>query len=332
VIRVSLVAVPEAMVATLFGPFEVLASAGVAWYRLTRRGREQAIFRPEIVAASTGPVLAANGVPVHPHCSIDAVDRTDIVLVPSLQIVDERGIAGGDGALVEWMREMHARGATLCSVCSGSLLVARTGLLDGERATIHWAFVDLFRRLHPQVDLRPEKFLVASGDGDRLVTAGGGAVWHDLVLYILARFAGPAVAAQAEKVFLLQRHPDTQLAFASFRDHLDHGDRAIRDAQRWLAENSHGTDPLVRAAQVAGLPARTFQRRFKQAAGLAPIAYLQNLRIERARERLETTDLPIEEIGASIGYADNAAFRRVFKRVTGMTPGAYRRRFRVATA
>jgi transcriptional regulator GlxA family with amidase domain len=231
--------------------------------------------------------------------------------------------------LVRWLRQMYNGGTTICSACTGANLTAEAGLLDGNEATVHWAAESSFRRRHPDVLLRPDEVLVVSGDGGRLITSGAATAWHDLVLHLIAHHVGPATAQAVARFLLFEWHRDGQAAFQVFDPPMDHGDAAVLVAQRAIAENFAVGAPVEEMVRWSGLAPRTFKRRFKLATGHAPIAYVQRIRIERAKRLLETSHEPIEEISWAVGYEDPASFRRLFKRLTGLTPGAYRQRFQI---
>ena len=224
---------------------------------------------------------------------------------------------------------MYDGGATVCSACTGANLLAETGLLDGQEATVHWMSENNFRRRHPDVLLRPDEVLVVSGDGGRLITSGAATAWHDLALYLIARQVGPATAQALARFLLWEWHREGQAAFQVFDPPTEHGDAAILAAQRAIDERFAVAAPVEEMAKWSGLAPRTFKRRFKLATGHAPIAYVQRIRVERAKRLLETSDQPIEEISWVVGYEDPASFRRLFKRLTGLAPGAYRQRFQV---
>jgi transcriptional regulator GlxA family with amidase domain len=209
------------------------------------------------------------------------------------------------------------------------MLTAETGLFDGQEATVHWLSEAAFRRRHPSVTLRLDHALVISGDGGRLVTSGASTAWHDLALYLVARHVGPATAAALARYQLIQWHRDGQVAFQVFDPPTDHGDAAIAAAQRWIAERVAVANPVEQMVEQSGLAARTFKRRFRAATGETPIAYVQRIRVERAKRRLELSADSVEEISWAVGYEDPASFRRLFKRLTGLTMGEYRRRFRL---
>jgi transcriptional regulator GlxA family with amidase domain len=230
---------------------------------------------------------------------------------------------------VRWLRAMHERGAILCSACSGIFLLAETGLFDGEDATVHYVYAGPFTSLFPAVAVHPERVLVISGRREELVTSGASTTWHDLVLYLTARHAGATHAQAVARAFALQWHEDGLAPYIVFQGKTDHGDGEILSSQQWLSRHFSVASPIEETIKRSRLAERTFKRRFVSATGLTPIAYVQRLRIEDAKRRLERTDDAVDEISWRVGYEDPAFFRRLFKRTTGMAPGAYRKRFRI---
>jgi len=224
---------------------------------------------------------------------------------------------------------MHEGGAVLCSACSGIFLLAETGLFDGRDATVHFAYARAFTATFPAVPVHPERVLVVSGRREELVSSGASMAWHDLVLYLIARYAGATAAQEVARLFALQWHQDGLTPYLVFEGRRDHGDAEIRSAQEWLDGHFSVANPVEAMVERSRLAERTFKRRFTEATGLAPIAYVQRLRIESAKRRLERSDTPIEKLAWQVGYEDPAFFRRLFRRTTGLAPGAYRRRFRI---
>src|SRR6185369_18030258 len=153
--------------------------------------------------------------------------------------------------------------------------------------------------------------------------------WHDLALYLVARYAGSAAAQDVAKAFALRWHHEGFNAYVVFSGKSDHGDAEIASAQKWLSQHFSVANPVEEVLKRSKLAERTFKRRFVNATGLAPIAYIQRLRMEDAKERLERSDAPVDEISWRVGYEDPAFFRRLFRRTTGLAPAAYRKRFRV---
>lgn len=326
--HVSLVVIPEVMVSPLSGMYDVLTCLEFL-ASFDDAVPPSAPFQVEFVSTKRGRVETASGLPIEVHRSLEDVTSTEIVIVPSLLIENGEWVTGRHGEVVKWLLEMNRKGALLCSACSGVLLLAETGLLDGEDATIHWAYAPTFRKNFPSVRLSLEKVLVTSGERAQFVMAGASASWHDLVLYLVARLVGPTAAQAISKFMLLQWHQDGQTPYIAFRPSLDHGDAVVLQVQEWLAGHFSVANPVEEAVKRSGLPERSFNRRFTHATGSSPLAYIQQLRVHEAKRRLERTEEPIDEISWTVGYEDPAFFRRLFKRLTGIAPGAYRRKFKV---
>jgi transcriptional regulator GlxA family with amidase domain len=322
--HVSLVALPDAVVSTLYGIFDV--TNALALMGLAGGGRP---FRTEIVGEAEGPLGLASGVPVGVKRAVDAVEASDVVIVPSVLLRPGGWEKGRYPRLVAWLRRMHDRGAVLCSACSGIFLLAETGRFDGADATVHFGYARAFAAAYPAVRVHPERVLVVSGAREDLVSSGASTTWHDLVLYLIARYTGPTAAQEVARTFALQWHQDGLAPFITFEGKTDHGDGEVLSAQRWLAAHFGVANPVDEVVKRSTLAERTFKRRFVQATGLTPIAYVQRLRVEDAKRRLERTDTPVDQISWRVGYEDAAFFRRLFKRTTGLSPGAYRKRFRI---
>jgi transcriptional regulator GlxA family with amidase domain len=252
-LRVSLLVLPDAAVGTLTGMFDTFSSLPLLGTFDDSLPREPP-FAVELVGTTSGTVSTASGLPLPVHRSVADPGSTDIAIVPSLLVAGATWHRGRYPELVDWLQRVHASGAVVCSACSGVLLLAETGPLSGREATMHPAYAGTFRRNYPDVRLRLEQTLVATGDRDELVMAGASASWHDLVLYLVARHVGPTAA---------------------------------QDAQQWL-ETSHAVAaPVAELVARSGLPERTFKRRFAKATEYSPIAYVQHVRVEAAKRRLE---------------------------------------------
>lgn len=328
-LHVSLVALPDGAVSSITGLFDVLNS-----FRMLS-GADAALprnppFKVDIVAVDDQPVTLASGLPIAISASIADIKHTDIVIVPSV-VLRGGGVweTGRYPELVNWLRAQNARGAILCSACSGVFLLAETGLFDGIEATVHFGYADAFRKTYPRVPIDPERVLVISGQRQEFVTSGASMTWHDLVLYLIARYVGATAAQTIARFFALQWHHDGLAPYIVFDGPRNHGDAIIVAAQDWLATHFAVANPVETMIRRSGLAERTFKRRFTSATGYAPIDYVQRLRVEDAKRRLERTDESADEIAWRVGYEDPAFFRRLFKRTTGLAPGQYRRRFQI---
>jgi transcriptional regulator GlxA family with amidase domain len=323
-----LLAIPEAVVSTLSGIFDVM-NAFAVMPSLGLGPARTPPFHVEIVGSSPGPLELASTIPITVQRGIADIAATDIVIVPSILLRQGGWKKGQHADLVKWLLEMHRRGALLCSACSGIFLLAETGLFAGLDATVHFGYAREFACAYPDVPVHPERVLVISGAREELVTSGASMTWHDLVLYLIARHAGVTAAQAVARSFALQWHQDGLAPYMVFEGRSDHGDAAVLAAQKWIAGHFGVASPLEEMVRRTGLTERTFKRRFTSATGLSPLAYVQRLRIEDAKRRLERTEASVDEISWQVGYEEPAFFRRLFKRITGLAPVVYRRRFKI---
>lgn len=248
---------------------------------------------------------------------------TALIAPPSLGA----GAYDGEQTLLRWVSAQHDKGATLCSVCAGAFLLARSGLLAGRPATTHWSLAEKLAAQFPDIRVDADKLIIEDGD---IITAGGVMAWIELGLRLVDRLIGPTVMLATARFFLVDAAGREQRFYSAFAPKLQHGDAAILKVQHWLQANAVKKLDVPKMAAKAGLGERTFLRRFQKATGLNPTRYLQLLRIGKAREALETSALPLEQIAWRVGYNDAGAFTKLFQANMGLSPSEYRRRFRVA--
>jgi transcriptional regulator GlxA family with amidase domain len=327
-VSVSLLALPDSTPTALYGLYEIFAAVGRVWSELTGEPAAAREMDVRIVSPSRTPFACAMGAVISPHASLDETARTDVVVITDLALATDMDPRGRWPDVANWVRMQFEGGATVCSVCTGSVLLAEAGLLDGREATSHWSATGVFDAYYPAVKLRPERILSPVGPDHRLVTCGGMASWEDLALYLVARYCGEAEAVRIAKVFVLGDRSEGQLPFAAMARPRRQEDAVISRCLAWLAEHYDEPYPVARMMALSGLAERTFKRRFRAATGYAPVEYVQSLRIEEAKHLLETGDESTDGVGRRVGYEDATFFRRLFKRRTGVTPSRYRQRFR----
>ena len=326
-IKISLLATPETTASTLFGLYDVLSSVGIAWETFITGVPTEPKFDVSIVSTSGKPFSCGSNVLVTPHTSTEDVEDADIALIASWVPNDSISIRDYDQRELEWLFRLKDRGTTLASMCTSTILMAESGVLDGREATTFWAYRDLVRVRYPRVQWRIDRTLCVSGDNDQIVTAGSATVWQDLALYLIARYCGVEQAANTAKLWVIPDRGASQSAYAVKSISIPHDDSVIYGCQLWIAENYSTSNPIAEMVNYAGIPASTFARRFKNATGDKPMDYVHMLRIEKAKEMLETGQDTVDQIGSVSGYDDPASFRRIFKRKVGLTPSVYRRRF-----
>jgi len=323
-VDVLIVAIPETAGSALYGMLDVLSATGSIWQTLVRSEERTTYFNVRIVSPDGELFTCGNRIPVNPDCSVKDDPSAPIIILPELWLGPDEALQGRYPELVDWIKRRHAAGSALYSACSGAVLLAETGLLDGCRATSHWGYQDLFRRRYPKVRFDPAPNLVFADPKGRIVTAGGTTSWHDLALHLISRYVNPG---EALRIAMLKWHDEGELPYAALVRPLPHGDSVVRRCEDWLQEHFREIDAIARVAEGSGVPERSLKRRFKSATGVSLIEYLQNLRIEEGKRLLESGPLPVDEVSAEVGYADASFFRRLFKRLTGLTPSRYRRMF-----
>jgi transcriptional regulator GlxA family with amidase domain len=326
-ISVVLLAMPTATASTLFGIHDLFHSVGRDWPLVTTGHPGPGHCRVRIAAADAAGFRAANNVWIQPDCDLDAVSDADIVWVPEVLLAPEEDPAGRFNAEQAFLRRCHQSGAIIATACSGALLLAEAGLLVGQDATSHWAYCDALARRHPDIRMHPERALVVSGSGQRLVMAGGGTSWLDVALYLIARTVGVDEAMRMARLYLIDWHGSGQQPYATLARVRQIDDPVIARCQQWIAGHYDEPAPVAAMARLSGLTERTFVRRFAEATGYRPLEYVHTLRLEEAKQMLEAGDLPVDMIACEVGYEDASFFGRLFRRQVGMTPGAYRKRF-----
>ena len=329
-LSVLLVAVPETAGSALYGMIDVLGAAGTLWPQLVELEEGEQAFSIRLISSRRASFRCANDIPVRPHVDVKQDPRADIVIIPELWLGPDEAIGERYPDILAWLRRSHERGSCIYAACSGSILLAETGLLDGKPATSHWAFERQFRSRFPTVDFRRESTLQFADGAGRIVTAGGTTSWHDLALHIISRHCSPGEALRIAKVYLLKSHPEGQLPYAALVRQAPHADAVVRRCEIVLKRDFLDDRPVKAAVAESGIAERTLKRRFKVATGMSLMEYVQNLRIERAKQLLESSELAVDEIAASVGYDNPSFFRRLFKRQCGLAPAEYRRLFAVA--
>jgi transcriptional regulator GlxA family with amidase domain len=301
---------------------EVFRHAGSLWNVLTGQSQKP-YFHVTTASADGRPVECDGPIFIKPEAAIRDIRKTDLIFIPTTGLsIDD--VVERNGPVVPWLKRWHKRGAEIASVCSGVGLVAATGMLDGKRATTHWALAERFREKYPKVKWMPELMVTE----DRGFYCGGGVhAALDLSLYLVEKFCGHEIAMESSKALLIETPRAWQAGFAVIPLKTEHNDESVSLAQDWLHQNFHRTFSLETPAKRAGMSLRNFIRRFKEATGDTPLIYLQKLRVAAAKRLLESNHRTMQEVSDAVGYQDVAFFRSLFQRHTGVSPSAYRERF-----
>ena len=244
-----------------------------------------------------------------------------LIIPPTMVNLPDPDIPAG---VVSWLRDKHAAGASLVSVCSGAFILAKTGLADGRAVATHQICEEALATRFPKIIVDTDRRIIDYGD---IVTAGGFLAWVDVGLFLVDRILGPAVKAQTARFVLSGPASSDAPYFVGLPPPQLHRDTAVLKAQTWVHMRDGRGVSLTAMAAMAGLQRRTFLRRFAAATGMTPLEYCREVRVARARELLISGDTPQKMIAHSLGYRDVASFARVFRKATRTAPGDYRKRF-----
>ncbi|KZD04092.1 AraC family transcriptional regulator [Oceanibaculum pacificum] len=321
VAEIGLLIYPGAQLAAVYGLTDLFRIAG-EWALPLEGGPRPAIRVTHWKSGpETGPEPRMECIwDSHPG---DGHSLSHVIVPPSIIMPDKMPSMQAPAA---WLAGRHRAGATLCAICAGAFVLAETGLINGRRATTHWAFAHALADRFPDVEVAVERMVIDDGD---IMTAGGILAWTDLGLTLVEKLMGPSTMLATARFLLIEPPGRQQRPFAQFIPRFDHGDAAILRAQHHLHATRAQTYDLAELSTISGLEQRTLLRRFRKATGLRPTEYAQEVRIAKAREQLEATNQPVEQIAWQVGYSDPAAFRKVFQRITGVGPATYRQRFGV---
>ncbi|GAB2849080.1 GlxA family transcriptional regulator [Streptomyces deserti] len=282
-------------------------------------------YRIRTASLDGAPVRAGSGLTLVPDQSLADAPRPHTLLVPGGQ-----GTRRPDPRLVDWVRDHGPRAARLVSVCTGAILLAEAGLLDGRRATTHWAYCAKLARDHPAVEVDPDPVYVRDG---HVATSAGVTAGIDLALALVEEDLGRDVALTiARHLVVFLRRPGNQAQFSAQLAAQTAQREPLREVQQWITEHPDADLSVDSLAARARLSPRHFARAFRAETGMTPGRYVDRVRLEHARRLLEDTADGVEEISRASGYGTPEAMRRAFLKALGTAPAEYRRRFRPATA
>ncbi|WSQ13553.1 GlxA family transcriptional regulator [Streptomyces sp. NBC_01231] len=296
------------------GPLEVFAGA---------EQHTPGTYRLRTAAMDGDPVRTSSGLTLVPDEALDDAPDPHTLLVPGGQ-----GTRGPDRRLTDWLRDHGPRARRLVSVCTGAIRLAEAGLLDGRRATTHWAYCDRLARDHPAVKVDPDPIYVRDG---HVSTSAGVTSGIDLALALVEEDLGrDAALAIARHLVVFLRRPGNQAQFSAQLSAQTAQREPLREVQQWITEHPAADLTVESLAERASLSPRHFARAFRVETGTTPGRYVDRVRLEHARRLLEDTSDGVEEVSRASGYGTPEAMRRAFVKTLGAAPAEYRRRFRPA--
>lgn len=281
------------------------------------------LFETEVVTTDGDPITVYGNLRIEADLAVTEVTDTDcIVISPILPKITP--IPENLGTLARHLNRLRQNGTTIATVCTGSFVLAEMGLLDGKKATTNWTFARLFKKRYPLVDLDPACILT---EDDNIICAGAATAVYNLAIHLIKNFGSQNLAAACAKALLVDPNRISQAPYTMSPPMRNHGDKQVRQAQAIIEKTFAELETIDHVAREVGISPRHFKRRFKKATGELPLKYLQRVRIDAAKEKLETTRESIDKITWSVGYKDVSSFSRLFKQRTQISPRAYRDKF-----
>jgi len=322
--RISFVGLDNCFASNIVGIVDLLHSANLIGAR--RDPPLDPIFEWQVLSVDGQPVRASNGYTLAVDGALDSAPDGKVVIIPALSISQPERLSDtldSHRQLVPWLKAQHQAGTIIASVCSGSFLLAESGLLDQQQATTTWWLAPLFEKRFPKVVLDSGSMLT---DGGRVICCGTGMSHVDLGLHLIEKYATRELARLCAKYVVLDSRRRSQAPY-TILNHLRTYDPLIIKAEKWIKANLRKNMSIEEIADHVAVSQRTLARRFRDSTGGSPQLFVQKVRIETSKALLENTSLRIDEIVDRIGYSDDSAFRRLFKKHTNLSPREYRSRF-----
>ncbi|VUD48649.1 HTH-type transcriptional regulator CdhR [Thalassocella blandensis] len=274
----------------------------------------------QLISASGEPVDTHTGLALQADRKIAEAEPGDIIYLPALWR-NPKPVVKRNIPILEYLKQSFEAGSLIAGVGTGCCFMAEAGLLDNKPATTHWHYFDQFQKWYPNVQLKRQYFITQAGN---LYCTGSVNSMADLTIHFIQRYFSRTVASHVERHFFheIRRAYESSVSYQS--EISSHPDEEIIQTQIWLQDNYSKQIHLGDVADQFGMSLRNFNRRFKNATGITPLNYLQKVRMEAAKDLLQTTNLSIEEIMYKVGYLDATHFNQLFKKHHATTPGQYR--------
>jgi transcriptional regulator GlxA family with amidase domain len=281
------------------------------------------LFKVQLVGLSKGTKLSGGLFTVNTELLLEEVHKTDLIIIPALD-GEIKNALEKNRDFIPWIIKHYKKGAEVASLCMGAFLLASTGLLKGRKCATHWMATNDFRKMFPDVNLVTEKIIT---DELGIYSSGGAFSYLNLILYLIEKYAGREIAVLSAKVFAIEIQRENQLSFTIFQGQKEHADEPVKKAQLFIEDNFPDRITVDQLASMLALGRRNLERRFKKATANTVVEYIQRVKIEAAKNSLESFRENVNEVMYKVGYTDPKAFRNTFKKITGLSPIEYRNKF-----
>ncbi len=318
-LRVAFITCDQMLLSSLTLPREMLQAAEDS----SRSRRNSSGMQVDYLSANGGPLKTSCGMILHTS-SLDDSTLYDLIYLPALWR-NPRLALEKNQPIMPWLQRQHTNGAIIGAAGTGVCFLAQQGLLDERPASTHWFYLDRFSQLYPNVDLKRQHLITRAGN---LYCAASINALADLTVHFINHFYGGNTAAHVERHFSHEARNSFEIVTYREETNKSHHDEDIIQMQLWLHQNFFKAFRLADVAKMFGMSVRNFNRRFLSATGKSPLSYLQDLRIDEARELLKNSNLCISEVAEKVGYQDTGHFTRIFKKSNGVTPQDFKKSVR----
>ncbi len=281
------------------------------------------IFEVQLVGTTKNAQVYDKFFSVTPDCSIQEVRKTDLIIIPAVN-GDMKNVILMNKDFLPWIINHYRQGSEVASLCVGAFLLAATGLMKGKQCSTHWGACDEFKKMFPEVELVSDRIIT---DQQGLYSSGGANSFWNLLLYLLEKYTDRQMAILFSKYYAIEMDRGTQATFTIFKGQKDHSDSSIKKAQEFIEKNFKEKIMVDQLASLLALGRRNLERRFKKATSNSVMEYIQRVKMEVAKKKLELSTENVNQVMYGVGYSDPKAFRTTFKKFTGVTPIEYRSKY-----
>ncbi len=317
-----LIPIGNSIVDTIIAPYNLLRMANTQYKYLKRIDEDH--LKIDLVSLNLEPVLYNRLFQVSPTKTINDIFKTDLIIVSAIDGNLEKAVERNRD-YIPWIRKQRIENESeIASLCKGAILLAETGLLNGKSCATHWTAHDFFKKKYPKINLIPEKII---SEDNGIYSSGGAYSFLNFIIYLIERLCGRETAIWCSKVSEVDFDREDQSHFFIFKGQKEHNDDSIKQAQIFIENNFEDKLNIDDIARMVNISNRNFLRRFKKATSDTPLVYIQRVKIEAAKKKLESSTLNIQEVMYGVGYNDEKAFRNTFRKYTGLSPLEYRSKY-----
>ena len=313
--RISIIAFRRALGSSITIPLEMLSAANDI---AISRKQLKDVNPIDLVGTEKGEIELVGGMRV--ICEATTQSKSDLIFVPSIWR-KPRQIVLAQPEITRWIRQQYKAGATICTIANGTFFAAEAGILNDKPATTHWRYFHEFSAHYPKVKLQRKRFTTRA---ERVYCTGSVNAIRDIMLHFVSELYDTGIATEIAQHFTHELKPSFESELLSKDQRNTHDDELIIAIQEWLLDHFHMDLAMPDIASRFGLSIRSLNRRFKQATGTTPLHYLQELRLEHAKQLLKQSNLVIAEVADAVGYQDASYFTELFKKANTLTPNEYR--------